>query len=274
MTAPPAPLQSTLFAQRSGFLRDVTRWNCGCPENWPENWPEIIALKARFIPSAFDPALFATFGVCCPPALASVPHARQAEFLAGRTLARVALARLGRTDAQIPIGADRAPDWPEGFHGSLSHKIPAGQTDGYCLVLATGPRLKSKPLIGLDAEGYAAGRALQAIRSKALGPQEHQLIATQTDLPKDVLATLIFSAKESLFKALYPDVQRIFGFSAARCISLCPRGPSRGSLCLQLNSTLSTEARKGRIYTLVYQLDKTHLVTWICGATGSPLPRT
>ncbi len=69
---------------------------------------------------------------------------RQREFATGRTLARRALAAMGQPEVAIPIGPDRAPVWPEGVVGSISH------TSTLCAVVLAS-RLDLRGL-GVDLE--------------------------------------------------------------------------------------------------------------------------
>ena len=55
--------------------------------------------------------------------------ARKLEFNMGRAYARSALSKLGVHDADLPMGGDRAPVWPEGLTGSITHA--AGPQGGY-----------------------------------------------------------------------------------------------------------------------------------------------
>ena len=66
---------------------------------------------------------FARHGVHCPPAVErSVPR-RRAEYLAGRRAAQAALLEHGVAACDIGTGGDRAPAWPEGYTGSITHSV-------------------------------------------------------------------------------------------------------------------------------------------------------
>src|SRR5204862_697538 len=73
---------------------------------------------------------------------------RAAEFARGRACARAALAQLGVSSAPLPVGPERAPIWPEGFVGSVTH----------CrgLVAAVAARSARVSALGLDAEPAGA----------------------------------------------------------------------------------------------------------------------
>jgi 4'-phosphopantetheinyl transferase EntD len=152
----------------------------------------------------------AVVGYAWPEELAHVASAvesRRREFAAGRILAARALASLGCAACPILAGPDRAPIWPAGFTGSISHThehvaVAVGRTDG---LLA----------IGIDIED--AGRFRPDLEHQILRPEE--IAANLTGLPPDrrqsVLA-LLFSIKEAFYKCQYVISQQFLGFHDAR----------------------------------------------------------
>jgi len=68
--------------------------------------------------------------------------------------------------------------------------------------------------LGIDIEFWIKKQSEKLIKNTVINPQEEQLIKA-SGLVFNQALTLIFSAKESLFKALYPQVRRYFDFSAA-----------------------------------------------------------
>jgi 4'-phosphopantetheinyl transferase EntD len=132
-------------------------------------------------------------------------------FSAGRFCARKAMELMGHPAMPIPMGDDRAPVWPAGITGSISH------TQGLAgaLICSTGHH----PSIGLDIERRAAvDRSLWDI---LFDEQELQFIASAA-VP-DELATLFFSLKESYYKMQYPLTQRFLDFRDVR-IEYGPEG--------------------------------------------------
>jgi len=123
---------------------------------------------------------------------------RQAEFAAGRRAARLALTGIGRPASSIPQGKDRAPEWPSGIVGSISHD------KGHALA-AVLPRDTCLGLgIDLTENAPLPGKTRREILPH---PEEAGL--------DGIIARAGFSAKESLFKALYPSVGKYFGFKSA-----------------------------------------------------------
>ncbi|KPQ06996.1 MAG: Phosphopantetheinyl transferase component of siderophore synthetase [Rhodobacteraceae bacterium HLUCCA12] len=133
-------------------------------------------------------------------AVANAVPARQREFLAGRRAAAEAQRGLGYRAAPILMGDDRAPSWPKGLRGSISHAA------GHCLAVVSDD--PSVAALGIDIEERAPlpDEAAEAV----LLPQERAWLSKEPESP--VLARLIFSAKECAFKAQYPLTGQLFAF--------------------------------------------------------------
>ncbi|MEO9826423.1 MAG: hypothetical protein ABJF50_18635 [Paracoccaceae bacterium] len=123
---------------------------------------------------------------------------RRAEFAAGRRAARTALAALGREQATILTAASRAPIWPDGITGSITHDQG--------LALAILAETRHVAALGIDLT-QAAPLPGQTRNSILRAPAETTLT--------EIEARAAFAIKECLFKALYPRVERFFGFDAA-----------------------------------------------------------
>lgn len=149
-----------------------------------------------------------------PPAVSTAAPRRRADFAAGRLLAHLAQLRLGWAPCLVGIGPDRAPVWPSGLAGSITHTASAAAVwlsdrPGLSLGIDLEARL-GEP--GPDADGRDA-RSLRALRHRVLSPDELARIG-----PDPRAAIRVFSAKETLFKALYPAVGSHFGFGAAEVV--------------------------------------------------------
>ncbi len=127
--------------------------------------------------------------------------ARRREFAAGRACARSALRRLGRAEVAIPASDQRAPLWPAGVVGSITHC--AGFTAA-ALALR-----RDVAMLGIDAEPN--GRLDDDIAEQVASRKERQ--RASDELGADA-ALIIFSAKESIYKAWYPTTARWLDFDA------------------------------------------------------------
>ena len=146
--------------------------------------------------------------------------ARVLEFAAGRSCARAALARFGCPPVALPVGAKREPKWPPGFIGSITH------CPGHCAAAVArldfeGPHPIAS--IGLDAEP-AQALPDEVAAMVLCGGERHWINRNgQNQLPWD---RLVFSAKESVFKCLFPVEQRYMDFARWRSRSQ-PKKTSR-----------------------------------------------
>ncbi|MEU8588720.1 4'-phosphopantetheinyl transferase superfamily protein [Streptomyces sp. NPDC048664] len=131
---------------------------------------------------------------------------RRREFVTVRACARRAMARLGVPEQPVVPGERGAPGWPKGVIGSMTH------CDGYgAAALARAGELAS---LGIDAEpheplpeGVADVITLPAERERLRG-----LARSHPSVHWD---RLLFSAKESVYKAWYPLTERWLDFLEA-----------------------------------------------------------
>jgi 4'-phosphopantetheinyl transferase EntD len=142
---------------------------------------------------------------------------RRAEFTTTRRCARTALAGLGLPPAPLLRGPRGEPLWPPGVVGSLTHCA------GYrAAAVAWGSRIRS---LGVDAEPHQELPA--GIAGRIAHPEE---LAALGALPDGLHGgRLLFSAKESVFKAWFPLAQRWLGFEECR-VELDVDGSVRASL--------------------------------------------
>ncbi|MDU8913965.1 4'-phosphopantetheinyl transferase [Aestuariicoccus sp. MJ-SS9] len=229
--------QDTLPDLSMGFLSDTRLRAAG----------QGVLVTAGYDLARYDETLFERLGVAPPDSLSRAVAKRRSEYLAGRAMARVAQTALG-VDGTVHIGADRAPVWPEGQAGSISH----ARARCACLLMPQG---QGAP--GVDVEAVAEGHALDAILRATLDGAERDLIARTPD--PDLAATLCFSAKETLYKALYPTVRAFFGFDSAQLTGL----PEGGGLTLTLTKSLHPDLPRGRSFDIRYETDASHVLTWV-----------
>ena len=124
---------------------------------------------------------------------------RLTDLATGRYCAIKALEQLGIQNATIPIGADRAPIWPEGIVGSISHcdklvgAIIAKKTDHISL--------------GLDIE--EVGRVTPDLWDLVFTENEKVYLCSLTGRKLEEHSTAIFSIKEAFYKFQHP-ITKIF----------------------------------------------------------------
>jgi 4'-phosphopantetheinyl transferase EntD len=131
---------------------------------------------------------------------------RRREFTTGRHCARTALAALGIAPAPILPGERGAPQWPSGTVGSITHCA------GYRAAAVAAAR--DVLTIGLDAEPNEA--LPRGVLDAVALPAEHgRLRELAVTAPGTCWDRLLFSAKESVYKAWFPLTRRWLGFEDA-----------------------------------------------------------
>ncbi|ASE44830.1 enterobactin synthase subunit EntD [Citrobacter braakii] len=145
---------------------------------------------------------------------------RKAEHLAGRIAAVHALREFGHKT--VPgIGVQRQPLWPQDLFGSISHSATTALA-----VVSTHP-------IGLDIEAIFTPQTAVELADGIIDNHEHQILQ-HTCLPFPLALTLVFSAKESLYKAFSNQASGLPGFTSAKITALTTQ-----QLTLQIMSSFS-----------------------------------
>jgi 4'-phosphopantetheinyl transferase EntD len=127
---------------------------------------------------------------------------RREHFTLGRAAARDALAELAVQPAAIGRGPGGEPMWPDGIVGTISHS-------GH-LAIAIVAKQSDYAGLGMDVEQLSPGLSAKATR----------LVCTPAELAWLAMGpatwrTMLFSAKEAVFKALFPIERVWLGFGDA-----------------------------------------------------------
>ncbi|MEU4981007.1 4'-phosphopantetheinyl transferase superfamily protein [Streptomyces sp. NPDC021969] len=147
---------------------------------------------------------------------------RRREFTVVRSCARRAMEKLGVPPQPVLTGERGAPRWPDGLAGSMTH------CDGYCAAALV--RLTDLASLGIDAEpdGPLPDGVLETIALPAEAARLRRLGAARPGVHWD---RLLFSAKESVYKAWYPLTGQWLDFTEADIeIRVDPVDPRRGTL--------------------------------------------
>jgi enterobactin synthetase component D len=168
---------------------------------------------ARFRMELFAPELFERHGIDCPPHIRNSVVKRQAEFIAGRICARSILDAYGQGKHVVAVGTHREPLWPAGFLGSITH------SGLYAAAIACPAQGIAG--IGIDIETIIKGEARQAMMDMVVNAEEAEYLRRMAGTVSfDSLLTLVFSAKESFFKAAFPQVKAYFDFDAVKVFEI------------------------------------------------------
>lgn len=169
-----------------------------------------------------------------PEDLSRAVDKRQSEYLAGRVCAGLALQAIG---APPQVGrAGRAPVWPAGISGSISHSGGRAMA-----VVARGG------LLGLDCETVMTAQLAAEISGTVFALADPAWRPVDWDAGR--FCTLVFSAKEAAYKALSAQLADLPDFREAALAGLTA-------------TTLMLEFR-GRVLTVHYRFDGTDCVTLV-----------
>jgi len=119
---------------------------------------------------------------------------RRLEFTQGRLCARRLLAGMGIRDFPLLARQDRSPIWPEGITGSISH----------CAGLCAVALARTSVIAGLGLDVEAAEPLEDTLLPLVCGAQERARLEQERESERGLVAKLLFSAKESVFKCVYP----------------------------------------------------------------------
>lgn len=136
----------------------------------------------------------------------AVSPKRRKDFTLGRAAARKALEQVGfPVVSPVLRGEHREPLWPVGVVGSISH------SGGYGVAVAAWQQ--DIPAVGVDIQ-QVEERYTDELIARFADPDEFDWVRSDPALRTE-RAVRLFSAKESVFKALYPLRRVWFAFDVA-----------------------------------------------------------
>lgn len=204
---------------------------------WPRPLPDVPLVAMDFDEARLQDQDFQRTGIPMPENLQRAVAKRKAEYLAGRLCAREALQQALGVGAVPGTGEDRAPQWPSGSVGSITHSHGKAAA-----IVAPRHRFAS---LGLDLEQTMPDdRAIKLTDQILTGHEQQRFAQALAEQPGDFL-TLAFSLKETLFKALYPLTLKRFYFEHAELLEWTSEGMAR----VRLLTDLSQEWRNGQELT-------------------------
>ena len=191
-------------------------------------------------------------GLKLPLSIQRAVAKRQAEYVAGRICARAAIEALQHEPLFPDMGPNRAPQWPAGLTGAITH------ADSQAAALV-GLDLYWQG-IGLDLERIIPEREAQEIAGDILTPFEQHRLSKLPTPQQARWITLVFSAKESLFKALFPLTHQPFYFHDAQLVD---------EHHIQLLISLSDQWKEGTLLRFNWRQRNYHLLSWVLIKTGA-----
>jgi 4'-phosphopantetheinyl transferase EntD len=169
---------------------------------------------------------------------------RLADFRAGRAAAREALRRLGVSPGPLLPAPSRALTWPAGAVGSITH------CTGFCAAAVA----RSEHVLGLGLDAEPRSVLPEEITAEVCHADELRWCAGREE--PGVWQRLLFSAKESAYKACYPLTDIELGF-----LELTISPDNEGAFAVALPRRLVEALPRGSRVEGHYFLSRDHIVT-------------
>lgn len=197
----------------------------------------------------FHDGWFLDNAIECPSLIKKSVYRRRREFFFGRFCAITALRKIQpEFSGNIPILHDRRPGFPPTISGSITHCDVF--TAAICQPLVLGT-------IGIDAEKIMQNDQAIEICDLVVTNQEiKQSGLSHFDFSTNL--SLIFSAKESVFKALYPQVRQVFDFYAVKLVEI---DETTQIFSFALQQELSQNWSYGKVIKVHFRIAHKHVLT-------------
>jgi len=178
---------------------------------------------------------------------------RRLDFVAGRYCALKALEKSGVKNCRgIGVRTNGAPDWPQGWTGSITH------TDGFASAAVV--RADSLHGLGIDSERVMTRETADEVAGLSLLPSEIQRWENQLQkaLSFESYVTLIFSAKESVYKCLNPIIGRFLEFHD---VEILTANIPTGKFCVNMIEKISEVPCEGRSLNGIFAIAQPYIHT-------------
>ncbi|QBQ55221.1 4'-phosphopantetheinyl transferase family protein [Nitrosococcus wardiae] len=219
----------------SSTLATISQWG-----------PGLIFSQCSYHELPIPPLFCQQLGLELPTSVQQAASKRQAEYVAGRICAQAAIKALQHKPVFPDMGPNRAPQWPTGLTGAITHAN--GQA---AALVGLGHHWQG---IGLDRERILPEREAQEIAGDILTPSEKSRLDRLPGPQRGQWVSLAFSAKESLFKALFPLTHQPFYFHDAELID---------EQHIRLLTTLSDRWKEDKILRFNWRQERDQLLSWM-----------
>lgn len=189
-----------------------------------------------------------------PECIRRCSPSRRATFASGRVAARDALNKAGyRGYPVLDIGADKLPTWPPGWLGSISHSN--------VIAAALVAPENCVRFLGLDIERLVTTEVTSEIASDVIP----ELLTGNFWHPSEFDIIRAFSAKESLYKALFPLTRQFREFSAAHIGWNSDHTGELDRVTLTLTEDWAVDWPSGTVFEAIQAVAGLHVITVLWG---------
>ncbi|AEF55199.1 4'-phosphopantetheinyl transferase family protein [Marinomonas posidonica] len=173
---------------------------------------------------------------------------RKETYLAGRLAVQLAQSTQNFPLFDVIRGNDGAPIWPIHYIGSISH------TDNEAVAIVIEPAELAIKGIGIDIEKVQC--STQLYDRGLIGESKEYDLLKKVGFDESMAALILFSLKESVYKALYPSVKRYFDFLDAELVEL------EGDRCIvRTKVTLSDSVPAGFLVKATFRIQNANLLS-------------
>ncbi len=187
-----------------------------------------------------------------PLKIAQAHPKRQQEYLCGRVLAQAALSHHFGLDHPITLMHEHLPIWPTHVLGSISHSQNK-------LIVALS---NNAVYLGIDIEHWVTSEFAKESAHLVLTPSEFDLWKNKAaeffDFARYV--SLIFSVKESLYKAVYPTAKQYIDLLEASIVDINFKNQT---LRLTFLSEIQQRYQLLEQYQGGWVVEQNHIMTWV-----------
>ncbi|WP_374960898.1 4'-phosphopantetheinyl transferase [Spongiibacter tropicus] len=208
------------------------------------------AVICQFDVNHYRPALFELLDIVMPAKLAGAKDSRCADYLAGRCAARQALVMAGADEVAPLRGASGEVLWPPGLQGAISHH----GDHALCVVSREG-------FPGIDLERVMRPEVCREVAG-LVGHLSERRLLRESGMPEAEAISILFSAKESLYKALFPALRHYVDFLD---VGLKRFLPEKQCMELELLRCQHPE-RCGQRFTVHWQCCDGVVFTYLCAS--------
>lgn len=194
-----------------------------------------------------------------PPKLIAQAHPkRQHEYLYGRILAQAVLSHHFGLDQPLTSMHEHLPVWPTHVLGSISHSQNK-------LIVALSDKAS---YLGIDIEHWVSSEFAQESAHLILTPSEFELWKVKVFECIDFaqFVSLIFSVKESLYKAVYPLAKQYIDFLEASVVDI---DFENQTLTLAFTSEIRNRYQLLEHYQGGWKVEQDYIMTWVFKANIS-----
>jgi len=188
-----------------------------------------------------------------PPKLIAQAHPkRQHEYLYGRILAQAVLKHHFGLDQPLTSLHEHLPIWPTHVLGSISHSQNK-------LIVALSDKAS---YLGIDIEHWVTSKFAQESAHLILTPSELELwkIKAYEFFDFSQFVSLIFSVKESLYKAVYPLAKQYIDFLEAFVVDI---DFENQKLILAFAPEIRNRYQLLEQYQGGWKVEQDYIMTWI-----------